>query len=241
MGIMLALGVGGVAACGSGGVHAVEASDISARTTFTNIPDGPVPLRFGTGVARLDHSPKSDPGAGFRISHGLMTATPTGEGPAAAYYTSADLHRHLTTIGAEWVFGADRAAEGRPGRGSGADGAVALFISRNGLAKPYSMNLVISPDRWSLGVWPVGGRYTILQWKPFEKPLAEDGSTVYHVEARVNGSLVDVQLPDGNIVTITDGRVAQWAGDYASFEVYSAPGAAATMPGFTQVWASTSS
>ncbi|BBY28625.1 hypothetical protein GCM10023114_18460 [Mycolicibacterium sediminis] len=202
-----------------------------ARLSMAGLADGPPPPTFGPGPATLAADPPSDPGAQLRIAGGRLTNDPSGPGRAAGYYTSADLGGPITRIGARWTFAP---------RG-GSQGAMALVVSRNGLNLPFSVHLNITPKFWSFGVWPAGGGpgtgLQTLGYEQFDVPLAQDGTTEHETQVVIEGERVDVTLPDGEHRVIRDPRIAEWAGSFATFEVYADNAMTDSRAGFTDVWA----
>jgi hypothetical protein len=202
-----------------------------ARLNFQVLPDGPAPANFGPGPALLIANPPDDPPTELRIVGGKLTNESTVSGRAAGYYTSASMGAPITIIGARWTF---------TQRG-GTPGAMALVVSQTALHPPFSVHLVITPNLWSFGVWPPddavpGGLQTLLS-QPFPAPLNQDGTRVYETQVEINGERADIELPDGQHQIVSDHRIADWAGSFATFEAYSNHGLTDTRVGFTEIWA----
>ena len=202
-----------------------------ARLNFQVLPDGPAPANFGPGPALLIANPPDDAPTELRIVGGKLTNESTVSGRAAGYYTSASLGAPITIIGARWTF---------THRG-GTPGAMALVVSQAALHPPFSVHLVITPNLWSFGVWPPddavpGGLQTLLS-QPFPVPLNQDGTRVYETQVEINGERADIELPDGQHQIVSDHRIADWAGSFATFEAYSDHGLTDSRVGFTEIWA----
>jgi hypothetical protein len=203
----------------------------SFHVAFSGQPDGEVPLLFPAGAATVTANPDSDPGTHFRIEHGTLTNRPGINGRTASYLSTPDLDGPVTRIGARWTF--------KPGSGSA--GIMALLISKNLMTPPVSMHLAITPDSWSFGVWPPGegaDRLIELRTGSFGIPLPEDGVQINETEVNVDGNRAEIRLPDENVITITDDRIAEWSGPYAVFEAFANNGATASRAAFTDIWAS---
>jgi hypothetical protein len=202
-----------------------------ARLNFQGLPDGPAPANFGPGPALLTTAPSGNAATQLRVVGGKLTNKPTLSGRAAGYYTSASLGAPIRTIGARWTFT----------RQGGTLGAMALLISQTALHFPFSVHLVITPEQWSFGVWPPDGAtpdgLQTLQTQSFDVPLEQDGNQVYETRVEINGERVDIDLPDGQHQTLTDHRIAEWAGSFATFETYADHGVTDTRVGFTEIWA----
>lgn len=202
-----------------------------ARLSPKDLSDGPAPETFGPGPATMATDPPNDAATMLRIVYGKLTNDPTVPGRAAGYYTSADLGGPITRIGARWTF---------TPRG-GTSGAMALVVSQNGLNLPFAVHLTVTPDLWSFGVWPrdggpIGGLQT-LGWRRFDVPLIQDGAKVYQTQVDIAGERADIELPDGQRFVIRDERIAEWAGSFATFEVYADNGLTDSRAGFTDIWA----
>jgi hypothetical protein len=205
-----------------------------ARLNFQALPDGPAPANFGPGPALLTANPPDNVPTKLRVVGGKLTNESTVSGRAAGYYTSASRGAPITAIGARWTFTA---------RG-GTPGAMALLVSQTTMHRPFAMHLVITPDRWSFGVWPpdgvVPGGLQELLSQPFPVPLNQDGTRVYEAQVEINGERADIELPDGQHQIVTDPRIADWAGSFATFEAYSDNGLTDSRVGFTEIWAQSS-
>lgn len=202
-----------------------------AQLDFRVLPDGPAPAHFGPGPATLTTSPSNDPSTRLRIIGGKLTNTPTASGRAAGYYTSANLGAPVTIIGARWTFSPL----------GDTPGVMALVVSRSAFHRPFAVHLVITPDRWSLGVWPpdraVPGGLQMLRVQRFCQPLKQDGARVYQTQVTIRGDRAYIELPDGQHQILRDHRIAEWAGPFATFEAYSDHGLTDSRVGFTEIWA----
>ncbi len=208
-----------------------NANPAEARLNFQALPDGPAPVNFGPGPALSATAPADDAPTQLRVMGGKLTNKPTLAGRAAGYYTTANLGAPVRAIGARWTF---------TERG-GTNGAMALLVSQTPMHFPFAMHLVITADRWSFGVWPPDGAtpsgLQTLQSKPFDVPLNQDGVQVYETTVEINGDRADIELPDGQHETLTDHRIADWAGPFATFEAYADHGVTDSRVGFTEIWA----
>lgn len=204
-----------------------------ARLNFQVLPNGPAPATFGPGPALLTTNPDDVP-TQLSIVGGKLTNAPTVDGRAAGYYSSASLGAPITIIGARWTF---------TERG-GTPGAMALVVSQTVLHPPFSVHLVITPNRWIFGVWPPDGSVPdglqTLQSQYFDVPLKQDGTQVYEAQVEINGERADIELPDGQHQIVIDPRIAEWAGSFATFEAYSNHGLTDSRVGFTEIWAQSS-
>lgn len=202
-----------------------------ARVDFTQYPDGPAPRQFGPGEASVRTSPSDDSGAQLRVMDGKLTNMPMVEGGTAGYYTTPNLGGPVTELGARWVF---------IPRG-GTPGTMAMLVSQTALDVPFAVHLVITPGTWSFGVWPPHGdpegKLQVLQSEAFTAPLEQDGVHVYEARVTIEGERVELDLPDGQQRVIKDPRIAQWAGNFATFEAYSDHGLTDSRVGFTAAWA----
>lgn len=201
---------------------------------FTSVSDGPPPARFDTGQ-RADYSTSTtDPGSDFTVRGGLLTYRPTINQVSAAYLSTPDMGSPVASLGASWVFS--------PGRGT--YGAVALLVSRGTqkamppIVPPVAVHFVATAVNWTLAVAKdeKSSLETIAAGR-FEKPLREDGVTSYAVSIRLDRDQATVELPDGDSHVVTDPRIWQWRGNFATFEVYSNYGLTDSIGAFTGVWA----
>ncbi len=201
--------------------------------SFRSMPDGPPPATFGTGPATLNTAPFRDAGAALRVHGGLLTNSPAGPTGTAGYYTSANLGGPVRRIGARWVF--------LPRGTNGTDGAMALVVSQKAFDKPFPLHLVITPQNWWFGVWPPadapGSKLEIVGGGPFATPLRIDSGTEHTVDVTLSGQRATIVLPDGSVKYVRDARIAEWAGPYATFEVYAGKGSDDVGVGFSKIWA----
>lgn len=201
---------------------------------FAGASDGPPPARFDTGQHASYSTSPTDPGSDFTVRGGLLTYRPTINQVSAAYLSTPDMGSPVASLGASWVFS--------PGRGT--YGAVALLVSRGTrnamppIAPPVAVHFVATAVNWTLAV--AKDEETSLETIAagrFEKPLLEDGATSYTVTIRLDQDQATIELPDGDRQVITDPRIWQWRGNFATFEVYSNHGLTDSIGGFNGVWA----
>lgn len=205
-----------------------------ASLDFTRIADGPPPTRFDTGQPASSSKSPQDPGSNFVVRNGRLTYQPTTNEVSAAYFSTLDMGAPLTSLGASWVFSPRK----------GTLGAIALLVSRGlrdampPITPPVPVHFVATALNWTLGV--AKDENTPLETiaaGDFTAPLREDGATAYAVSIHINGDEVTIDLPDGGRTTVMDPRIAEWRGDYATFEVYSNHGLTDSLGGFERVWA----
>ncbi|MEV0672713.1 hypothetical protein [Mycobacterium sp. NPDC050441] len=213
----------------------VAAQGISVEATFTGMPNGPAPDRFDGGEpARVAGTPE-DPGARPRLLGGRLTYQPTGEELAAGFFSTPDLGAPVRSLGTRFVF--------QPG--SGTKGAVALVVSRDigsefpPTIRPLPVHFVLTPVNWNVSVThSTGDPLTVIAAGDFPLPLAEDGSTVYEAGLTISGSELTLDLPQGVHRIISDPRISEWQGSYASFELFANHGLTDSLPALEKVWAS---
>lgn len=215
---------------------APQASGVRAELDVARIENGPAPTNFDTGQpASVSHT-RDDPGSNLVVRDGKLTFNPTKDGVAAAYFGTPDMSAPITGMGARWVFvpRADTSA-----------GSVSMIVAhgedsaRAAVVPPVPVQFVVTPINWNLSI----KRDNASPLEPiaagsFTTPLAVDGSTAYEASVAIDGSVVTVNLPDGDRRTVNDARVAQWRGNYASFGLYSNNGLRDSVGGFVKVWAS---
>ncbi len=213
----------------------VAAQGISVVATFVGKPDGPAPKRFDGGEPARVASTPNDPGARPRILDGRLTYQPTGEETAAGFFSSPDLGAPVRSMGARFVF--------RPSGGT--KGAVALLVSRGvdsdfpPTIRPLPVHFVLTPANWNVSVThSAGDPLDVIAAGDFPEPLAEDGSTAYEVRLTINGSELTLDLPQKVHRTISDPRISEWQGSYASFELFANHGLTDSLPALEKVWAS---
>ena len=201
---------------------------------FARLENGPAPTHFDTGQpATISRSP-DDPGENFVVRDGKLTYDPAKDASAAAYFSSPDLGAPVTRIGARWVF---------TPRGDG-HGAVALVVSHRAFDKrpwletPFPIHFVVTPINWNLSVKKdLTSDLEFIAADSFAEPLKEDGATTYEADLSIDGDAVTIDLPDGTKRTVSDPRVSQWQGNFATFELYSNNGITDSVGGFQNIWA----
>lgn len=208
-----------------------DGSPLEARLSFQDVPNGAAPLDFGGAPGSIRTDPADDTGAALRVIDGKLTNEPTTAGRTASYFTSADLGGPVTTIGARWTF---------TPRG-GTSGTMALVVSQAALDFPFSVHLVVTPELWSFGVWPPKDAPSpglhVLQTERFDAPLVQDGRHVLEASVEIEGPRVDIALPNGERRVISDQRINDWAGRFATFEAFSDRGLTDSRVGFSEIWA----
>ncbi|MUL83989.1 MULTISPECIES: hypothetical protein [unclassified Mycolicibacterium] len=217
------------------GRAAVAAQGISVEAIFAGEPNGPAPERFDGGQpARVTGTPK-DPGARPRILDGRLTYQPTGEETAAGFLSTPNLGAPVRSMGARFVF--------RPGGGT--KGAVAFVVSRGvdsgfpPTIRPLPVHFVLTPVNWNVSLTlDAGDPLNVIATGDFPEPLAEDGATAYEARLTINGAELKLDLPQDVHRSITDPRISEWQGSYASFELFANHGLTDSLPAFEKVWAS---
>jgi hypothetical protein len=137
--------------------------------------------------------------------------------PNAAGYLEARLPVPVRRIGAIASF-----HSGLPGAIGLLSWANSLVASRaNGPSGPLpngSMHFTATNTNWIFSVWDAAKNTTdTLLRGPLS--LAADG-TEYTFEVVRDRDTVTVRLPDGTAQSVTDPRIAQWAGPWACWELY---------------------
>lgn len=204
------------------------------KLNFSDMPDGPAPTVFGDGPVTLLSNPKDDSTARLRVEDGKLTPEFDRNDRFSSYFCSPMLAAPVENIGARWTF---------TKRGDSDTGVAALLITDEILKAPLPVHLIISPTKWSFGVWPPGetsddtaALETIKRGK-FKPPLETDGTTVYEVDVWLEGDRAEINLPDGSSVVVSDERIAEWSGRFAVFEAHAQNAESDVQVGFTEVWA----
>ncbi len=207
-----------------------------ARIVFAGMPDGQAPQIFGDGATVVNTDPANDTSSKLRVVEGKLTNSPAINAESAGLYTSGSLGGPVTNIGARWTF--------TPHAGT-SDSAVVLVVSQSGVHHPIPMHLVIGPTQWSLGIYAPdtdgSAPRETLAWGIFDPPLRQASQNVLEAQAWLAGARVELQLPDGTRRVVNDPRVAQWPGNFATFEAYYKNGLTDARIGFTEIWARSSS
>jgi hypothetical protein len=206
---------------------------IRVEADFTNMPDGPAPHRFDGGPAATIVASPDDEGDRLRIEHGRLTYRPTTQGSAGAFFSSPDLGSSVKGIGARFVF--------RPG--SGTLGAITLVVSRGighgvpPMTRPLAINFVVTPINWNIAVSRTDtSPLEVIGANSFKRPLSADGVTAYDARLTIDGDQVTVDLP-GTHQVVTDPRISEWQGSFATFELFSNHGATDSIGAFEKIWA----
>ena len=206
---------------------------IRVEADFTAMPDGPAPHRFDGGQPATMVASPDDAGDRLRIEHGRLTYRPTTEGSAGAFFSSPDLGSSVKSIGARFVF--------RPG--SGTLGAITLVVSRGidnnvpPMTRPLAVNFVVTPINWNIAVSRTDtSPFEVIGANSFKRPLTADGVTAYDARLTIDGDQVTVDLP-GTHQVVTDPRVSEWQGSFATFELFSNHGATDSIGAFEKIWA----
>jgi hypothetical protein len=206
---------------------------IRVEADFTTMPNGPAPNRFDGGQPATVAASPDDPGNQLRIEHGRLTYRPTTQGSAQAFFSSPDLRSSVKGIGARFVL--------RPG--SGTLGAITMVVSRGidkrppAMTRPLAINFVVTAINWNISV---SGTDTspleVVATDSFRQPLREDGKTAYEARLTIDGAQVTVDLP-GTHRRVSDPRFSEWAGSFATFELFSNHGATDSVGAFEKIWA----
>jgi hypothetical protein len=116
-----------------------------------------------------------------------------------------------------------------------------LVVSNTIFRPPFPIHLSVGTDKWGFGIWPpLDGEkipdLIILDGGEFNPPLKDDGTTVYESEVTLDGDVATIRLPDGNRRTVKDKRIAEWSGNYATFEAFAKNGLTDPVVSFTEIW-----
>ncbi|UPW10396.1 hypothetical protein M1C59_06005 [Gordonia terrae] len=160
-----------------------------------------------------------------RLLHGTSSASD------AASYISTDLApARVTRIGATASFTGDDS------------GAIALLVSakpvpenESDAAPDAAVHFVATRTGWSYAIWQAGDvGQTILGQGTYRTAFDRDAA---RFEIELDGDRAKVYLPDATSIVFTDGRIAEFGGSWATWELYEdAPG---TSPAsFRELWAS---
>jgi hypothetical protein len=208
-------------------------SGIRVSADFTAMPNGPAPKTFDGGQPATAAAKPDDIGDQLRIEHGRLTYRPTTQGSAAAFFSSPDLRSSVKDMGARFVL--------RPG--SGTLGAITLVVSRgvdkhgSSLTRPLSINFVVTAINWNISVSGTDSSpLEVIATDSFRQPLREDGHTAYEVRVTIDGAQVTVDLP-GTHRRVSDPRFSEWAGSFATFELFSNHGDTDSVGAFEKIWA----
>lgn len=212
------------------------ASGMRVELDFEGLPNGSPPGNFDTGQVATASATALSSGAPFVIRGGKLTYEPITNDVWAADLSTPDMKQPVSSLGGTFVFG-----EPTP---EGGAGAVTFAVSRNvaptfpQAVAPIPVNLVMTPANWKLSVGKdPGSPMEDIAAADFTEPLKQDGQTPYTVSIRLDGGQVTIELPDGSRPIVKDARISEWAGDYATFGLYSNNGQADSVGGFRQVWA----
>ncbi|MEY1676826.1 hypothetical protein AB4Z55_21890 [Gordonia sp. ABKF26] len=160
-----------------------------------------------------------------RLLHGTSSASD------AASYISTDLApARVTRIGATASFTGDDS------------GAIALLVSakpvpenESDAAPDAAVHFVATRTGWSYAIWQAGDAgQTILGEGTYRTAFDRDAA---RFEIELDEDRAKVYLPDATSIVFTDGRIAEFGGSWATWELYEdAPG---TSPAsFRELWAS---
>ena len=206
-----------------------------AELDFTKLPDGPPPDHFDTGQPALVSQSLTDPGSSFIVRDAKLTYKPTTGNISAAYFSTPDMGQPISSLGARFVF--------EPPQGGGS-GAITLVISRNvqdsipQTVPPIPIHFVATAANWNLSVAKDSGSpLELIAGGDLTHPLEQDNVSSYTVSLYLDGGQVTLDLPDGTRQIIKDARISEWAGNFATFEVYSNDGLTDSIGGFQQIWA----
>jgi hypothetical protein len=220
-------------ACEKAPVERTVPPPMTASLSFAGLPDGPAPSTYANGPVTI--SPRDvpqDPGAKFHIIDGKLSVNPTTSESPASYFTTPNLGTPVIGIGAKWTF---------TRRGGSNGGAMGLVVSDTIFRPPFPIHLSVSTDKWGFGIWPpLDGEkipdLIILDGGVFDPPLKDDGVTVHESEVTLDGDVATIRLPDGNRRTVKDKRIAEWGGNYATFEAFAKNGVTDAVVSFTEIW-----
>lgn len=202
---------------------------------FAASPDGPVAPRFDTGQPTFVSDTADDPGARFRVENGCITFAPNSTERAAAYLSTPDMERPVHTIGADIVFR-------RPGA---TQGAAALVVSDGfdasqvpPMKTPFPIHFVITPINWNLSVQKSTSEgLDVVAAGSIDPPLSEAGDQPFRVQLSISGGQVTLDISTGIHEIIKDPRIAEWAGNFATFESFANFGQTDSTACFQDVWA----
>jgi hypothetical protein len=206
---------------------------MTANMSFAGLPNGPAPSTYANGPVTI--SPRDvpkDPGSKFHIIDGKLTVDPATTESPASYFTTPNLGTPVVNIGAKWTF---------TRRGGSDGGAMGLVVSNTIFRPPFPIHLSVGTDKWGYGIWPpLDGEkipdLIILDGGVFNPPLKDDGTTVYESEVTLDGDTATIRLPDGERRIVKDKRIAEWRGNYATFEAFAKNGLTDAVVGFTEIW-----
>ncbi|WP_439031902.1 hypothetical protein [Gordonia terrae] len=160
-----------------------------------------------------------------RLLHGESTA------PNAASYVATDLSpAHVTRIGATVGFTGDDA------------GSIALLVSAKPVpdnesepAPSAAVHFVATRTGWSYAIWEAGkGGQTVLGKGTYKTAFDRDAA---RFEIELDGDRAKLYLPDATSIVFTDSRIEEFAGGWATWELYE--DSAGTSPAsFRELWAS---
>ncbi len=206
---------------------------IRVQADFSAVHDGPAPTTFDGGQPATVAVKPDDAGAQLRIDHGRLTYRPTTQGRALAFFSSPDLRSSVKGMGARFVL--------RPG--SGTLGAVTMIVSRGvdqrgaSVISPLAINFVVTAINWNISVSQNDSSpMEVVATDSFLQPLREDGHTAYEARLTIEGAQVTIDLP-GTHRRVSDPRFSEWAGSYATFELFSNHGATDSVGAFEKIWA----
>lgn len=211
-----------------------QANGTYVELDLARLEDGPAPTHFDTGQLAVSRSaPK--PGANLVVREGRLTFTPSNAGVAAAFFATPNMEGSITELGARWVFDPRRNASA---------GSISLLVSQGmnpnslDIVPPIPIQFVVTPINWNVSVKMNSASDLVpIAAGSFETPLNVDGETVYETQVSIDGSRVEISLPDGEKRNVNDARVAQWKGNYAAFGLYSSSGADDAVGAFQKIWA----
>ncbi|MCR5977937.1 hypothetical protein GDN83_09360 [Gordonia jinghuaiqii] len=186
--------------------------------TASAVPPGFVSIERG----RSTHPLRVSDG---RMLHGNST------GPNAASYVATDLSpARVTRIGATVSFTGDD------------DASIALLVSAAPVPENESqpaphaaVHFVARRAGWSYAIWEAGdASQTVLGQGTYQTAFDRDGA---RFEIELAGDRAKVYLPDATSIVFSDPRIAEFAGGWATWELYEA--SAGTAPAsFRELWVS---
>lgn len=177
---------------------------LELRESFEAVPDGPAPATTVDGSTSVTNH-HIVPGAAPHLREGYLT-TAVPEEAEFGSYRIAELSDDVARVGAQFAF--------TPWSTGG--GLLCLSIQAGNIATdgpvPVSpVHFIISPEGWGVDTnAEAGTSIEVVTSRAFARPLVADGRTLHEVELVLDreASTLDVALPDGSIVTLTDPNFA---------------------------------
>jgi hypothetical protein len=157
------------------------------------------------------------------VQDGALTFIPQTDTQASAFIGTPDLGAPVTTLEAQWAFGA---AQG---------GALAINVSKGWDAGtgtpvlPYAFRFVATEASWYIAVWGAqDAKESIITTGEFHPPLPN--AAALSAKFWIVDNWVTAKLPNGQLVSATDARVSGWKGNFADIELHTNNGGAQAAP-----------